>query len=397
MKWRADAVVVGAGVVGASVAHFLARLGYGRVVLLEKSTIGNGSTRYSAAHVRQHYSNEIAIRLARRSVELFSRSEELLGGPTGFSEEGYLVLASPEESQAIRTVVALQRSHGVDAEILEPDAISAIYPELDLDGVGLGCLEREAGYADPVQTVRTLVATGERHGLVVREHCPVTDVELAGNKVTGVVTPEGSIATTVVVNACGPWGDRLSNRVGLDYNLRLSREHEVVFEAPADFGELPVVSDSAQRLYFRRYRDGGVLVGEGWPKRVEPADPETYDDGTDDHVARRMAAKLVQRVPALGSSIHMNGSLGGYVKGYSGVYDITEDWYPIIGAEPSVQGWYSAYGGSGHCFKLGPAIGEALADVIAGREPEIDIDPLSGTRFAEGRLFGSAWGPGNRA
>ncbi|MBA2331781.1 MAG: FAD-binding oxidoreductase, partial [Actinobacteria bacterium] len=91
-----------------------------------------------------------------------------------------------------------------------------------------------------------------------------------------------------------------------------------------------------------------------------------------------------------------DGYGGTYVTGYSGVYDITDDWYPIVGEE-EVGGYYSAFGGSGHCFKLGPAIGEALASVIAGQEPAIEISSLSGTRFAEGRTFGSVWGPGNRA
>ena len=86
-----------------------------------------------------------------------------------------------------------------------------------------------------------------------------------------------------------------------------------------------------------------------------------------------------------------------YLTGYSGVYDITADWYPIVGAERGLEGYYSAFGGSGHCFKLGPPIGEALADVIAGREPAIDISPLRHSRFADGDTFTSVWGPGNRA
>jgi glycine/D-amino acid oxidase-like deaminating enzyme len=109
-----------------------------------------------------------------------------------------------------------------------------------------------------------------------------------------------------------------------------------------------------------------------------------------------MVPKLVRRVPALAATLGRPGWGGAYVTGYSGVYDITDDWYPIVGEE-EVGGYYSAFGGSGHCFKIGPTIGESLAHVIAGHAPPVDISSLSGSRFAEGRRFTSVWGPGNRA
>jgi sarcosine oxidase, subunit beta len=184
--------------------------------------------------------------------------------------------------------------------------------------------------------------------------------------------------------------------VGIDYPITFSREHEAIFEAPPGFGVLPVMSDATQRLYFRRYGEGKVLVGEGWPKEKEPADPEAYDDGTDAEHLGRMVPKLVRRLPALAERLTRPDYGGAYVAGYSGVYDITEDWYPIVGEE-ELEGYYSCFGGSGHCFKLGPALGESLAAVIAGQQPPIDISSLSGARFSEGRTFGSVWGPGNRA
>ncbi len=393
---KADAVVIGGGIIGASVAHFLTKLRYGRVTLVEKSEICGGSTQYSAAHVRQHYSNEVAIRLAVRGAGMFANAEEELGGPAGFVQHGYMVLAPEEQAQAIRDVVPVQQRFGVQTEILTPEEVSHRWPELDVEGIALACFEHTSGYADPVATVRSLVRSAQSEGLEVLEGCEATGIATENGRVAGVVTTQGTIATGVVVNAGGPWGDRIGRMVGIDYPIRFSREHEAVFEAPPGFGEIPVMSDAAQQLYFRRYGEGRVLVGEGWPKQAEPADPESYDDGTDEAHLARMVPRLVRRVPSLAATIGSDGYGGAYVKGYSGVYDITEDWYPIVGAE-EVGGYYSAFGGSGHCFKLGPAIGEALASVIAGDEPEIDISSLSGRRFAEGRTFGSVWGPGNRA
>jgi sarcosine oxidase subunit beta len=393
---KADAVVIGAGIIGASTAHFLTRLGYGDVVLVDKRRVCGGSTQYSAAHVRQHYTNEVAIRLAVRAAAMFGNSEEELGGPSGFRQLGYMVIAPPEEERALRDVVPVQQGLGVRTELLTPEEVASRWPELQLDGIALACFEETSGYADPVLTVQSLVASATRRGLRVYEGCEVLDVTTARGTVTGVVTGDGEISAGVVVNACGPWADRIGRMVGVDYPLRFSREHEAVFDAPDGFGRIPVMSDVSQRLYFRNYEGGKVLVGQGWPKEVEPADPETYDDGVSEQALGYMVPRLVRRLPALAPALTQAGFGGAFVTGYSGVYDITDDWYPIVGEE-AVSGYYSAFGGSGHCFKIGPTIGESLAAVIAGQEPPVDISSLSGARFSEGRTFSSVWGAGNRA
>ena len=123
MIGKADAVVIGGGIMGASTAHFLTKLGFGEVALVEKRKICGGSTQYSAAHVRQHYSNEVAIRLAVRGASMFNNAEEELGGPAGFHQIGYMLFAPPEEAQALRDTVAVQRSFGVETSTLEPDEV----------------------------------------------------------------------------------------------------------------------------------------------------------------------------------------------------------------------------------------------------------------------------------
>jgi sarcosine oxidase, subunit beta len=393
---RADAVVIGGGIIGASVAHFLAELRYGEIVLVEKRRLCGGSTQYSAGHVRQHYTNEVAIRLAVRASAMFANAEDALGGDVGFAQDGYMVLAASEEAQAIRDVVPVQQRYGVETSMLSPEEAVERWPELSLDGVELACFEETSGYASPVRTVEALVRSEKRKGLNVYEGVEVDAIRTAAGRVTGIITADGAIATEVVVNATGPWGNTIGGMVGVEHSITFSREHEAVFEVPEGFRGLPVVSDSTQRLYFRSFGPNRVLVGEGWPKPLEPADPETYDDGTDEAHLGRMVPKLVRRVPALAATLGQPGWGGAYVTGYSGVYDITDDWYPIVGEE-EVGGYYSAFGGSGHCFKIGPTIGESLAHVIAGQAPPVDISSLSGSRFAEGRRFTSVWGPGNRA
>ncbi len=396
MASTADAVIIGGGIMGASTAHYLAKKGYGKIVLLEKNRLASGATGYSAANVRQHYSNEVTIQLAVRAVEMFSNAETEFGGEVGFTPCGYMVIVPPEQEQAIRHVVPLQRELGVDAQFLDPKEISSRFPALKIDDISLGCFEFDSGYADPVMTVRTLVETSRSLGVDLREQCTVLDIRTSDGKVTGVVTGDGEIQTDCVVNAAGPWADRIGRMAGIGYVLRFSREHEVVFTLPHDIGPLPVVADAVHRIFFRPQGTDKILVGESYPKALEPCDPETYDDSADDKVIRRMVSRLVERVPALKQHIDVDNVRRNVVVAYSGVYSITDDWYPIVGGHPDCEGYFCAIGGSGHGFKIGPPIGESLADLIAGDSPRVDISPLGFDRFERGAQFRSAWGSGNR-
>lgn len=385
---KADAVIVGGGILGASVAYFLTRAGFGDVVLIEKNRLASGSTGYSAANVRQHYSNEVAIRLAVRGTQMFRTAEDELGGPVGFVETGYMVIAPHGHEEALRTAIAEQRRLGVETHLLTVDEIAAAFPQLNLEDVTLGALETNSGYADPVLTVRTLVGAAQSRGLKVYENLPVTGIAVENDAVAGVSTPAGDIETGVVVNAAGPWAASVGAMVGIHYDLSLSREHEVIVTVPPDLGPIPIVSDPGQSLFFRPHGSDELLIGEGYPKDQEPCDPDTYNRRADDPVIDRMLARLRHRVPRLVKPPR--------VKDYAGIYTITDDWYPIVGGEDGFDGYYCAIGGSGHSFKIGPPIGEALADMIAGRRPTIDIEPLHHRRFAAEQVFASVWGPGNR-
>ena len=267
---KADAVVIGGGIIGASVAHFLVEIGFGEVALVEKGAICSGSTQYSAAHVRQHYTNEVAIRLAVRAAGMFANAESELGGDVGFVQDGYMVIAPPGEEQALREIVPYQQGLGVRTELLEPEAVVERWPELSLDGVALACFEETSGYADPVRTVQALARSAEDRGLHVYQGCRVLGITVAGGRVAGVVTGDGEISTGVVVNATGPWGNTIGSMVGIEYPLRFSREHEAIFDAPPGFGRIPVMSDVTQRLYFRNVGHDRVLVGRGGRRSPSP-------------------------------------------------------------------------------------------------------------------------------
>ena len=397
MVTGADAVVIGGGIIGASVAYFLSRLDYGEVVLVERAEVCSGATRYSAANIRQHYSNEVAIRLALRGLDLFQNADVELGGPSGFRRTGYLVLSGADEADGLRRNVELQQSLGVDTAIVGPDDIASRWPMIARDEVALGAYEPSSGYADPLQTVQTLVAAARRLGARVYEHSPVIAINLAGGAVRGVVTANGEIETPVVVNAAGPWANRIAAMVGGSYSLRLSREEEAVFELPIDTERIPIVSDAPGHLYLRPSGPGKLLAGFGYPKEMQPCDPDTFNDKADDKSIAWLAAAVSRRLPEASTALANGQALERVAGRYAGVYSVTDDWYPIVGESDWASGFYEAVGGSGHCFKLGPPIGEALAQTIAGREPDIEISALDHSRFRAGRIFGSVWGAGNRA
>lgn len=395
---NADAVVIGAGILGASTAHFLAKAGHGEVVLLDKGRVCSGATPYSSGVIRQHYSNPVTIRLALRAMEMFKNSDEELGGPTGFTQCGYLVMAPEgDEDETIRTTVPRQQELGVDTEILSADEIAGLYPELDLAGISIGALERESGYANPTETVNSIVrSAAEKFGLAVHEDTAVTDIDIDSGRVTGVTTTAGSIATPVVVNCAGAWAADVGEMAGIDYSISISREHVAVLEVPEELGKLPLVADHPQRLYFRPDGAGRLHIGRSYPKDQEPCDPDDFDPRADSDVVRQMVDRLVRRVPMLRETLGEGKYKDKVITDFSSVYEITDDWHPFVGPSERIDGYYAAVGGSGHCFKIGPPIGEALADVIVGREPAIDIEPLGQGRLAKDASLASAWGPCSR-
>ena len=384
----ADAVVIGGGILGASTAHFLVKRGFGRVVLLEKDALASGSTGHSAANVRTYYSNPVTAQLAWRAVQMFEQDEEELGGDSGFEQVGFLLLLDGETESAGDHILRTEIENGVEVQDLSVEDVSELAPQLNLDGIVRAIYEPRSGYADPTKTTRSLV-DGARHlGLTAYEGTGATGIRIDGDAVAAVETADGEIETPVIVNAAGPWGRRIGRWVGVNDSIRWSRETDLVLALPSGFGPIPVVSDPAMRFYFRPQGSDSILAGLGFPKEIEPVDVDSYDEDLDPDSRRRIMEPLLERLPSLAEAEFVNG--------WASVYTITDDWHPLVGAEPGIDGYYSCYGGSGHSFKLGPAIGEALADVIAGEDPVIDISPLRPTRFVEGEPISSAWGSGNR-
>lgn len=389
MEKTADAVVIGGGIMGASAAHFLAKKGIGKVILLEKRSLAAVSTGHSAANIRCAYSNPVTVQLALRAFEMFENDRQELGGDTGFRRTGMMTLLQAEHVAKGRKVLQAESEHQTETREIGPEEIKELAPQLNLDGVVCATYQSRGGYADPVRTTQTLVQAAKKWGLAAYEGVGARNIQVDGDRVSGVECDQGLIQTRLVVNAAGPWGVQVGASAGLDYSIRWSRESDLVLRLPPDFGHFPIIADPGCHLYFRPQWENRLLAGLDYPKEIEPLDIDDYDTSLDADTRRRIEQGLFKRIPALRDAE--------FDRGWASVYTITDDWHPVVGPESGLEGYYACFGGSGHGFKLGPPIGEALSDVVIGQRPKIDIHPLRPSRFEEGALFTSAWGAGNRA
>lgn len=388
MNRTADAVVIGAGVNGASTAFNLMRKGLHKVVVVEKYLPASGGTGKSAAIIRQHYSNEPLVRMMKRSIQIFTNFSEMVGGNAGFHGTGWAFLVPPESVALFRDNLAMQQAIGIQTSEISTEELLDIEPRFNLDDVAVVGYEPHSGYADPIHTTASYLQSACREGAELLQGCQVTSIATAGNRVTEVVTSEGRISTPIVVNVAGPWADRVARMVGLTIPLEVSREQEIIVTPPPQEKILRLaVSDMAMAFYYRPV-DHRLLVGRGFPKEYENVHPDRFKDTIDFDFVDDTKERLGRRLPAYKDSMVIEGKVG--------LYDITPDWHPVLG-RTAVDGFFVAAGFSGHGFKLGPSIGELMAEeIVEGRASSVDISSFALDRFAKRELFVSSYG-GNRA
>ncbi len=390
MRQTADAVIIGGGIIGASTLYHLTELGIKNLVLLDKGGFASGSTGDSAAIVRQHYSNPVSIVLVLQSLRIFQQLQEEKGnGPDVIHSVGWIFLCPPNAASMFDENLTQLKDFGVNTWQVPLEEAREHLPGLNTDGVGRIAFEPESGYADPHAATNALIEKARANGAEAYESRPATGIRLDGDKVVAVETADGEISTRVVVNAAGPWAPRVGEWVGLDLPIEISREQEVLIEPPD--GAHPLqrsVSNMVDRFYIRPAKGGKILMGVGHPKENEVADPDDYNRSATPDFIEDVGRRLARRFPEMADAR--------IVADWAGLYSITPDWSMIVDKAPGIGGMYLAVGGSGHSFKLGPAIGLALAELIAeGETRTVDITDLRASRFDEDTLLKSTYG-GNR-
>ncbi|MYA33078.1 MAG: FAD-binding oxidoreductase [Gemmatimonadales bacterium] len=405
MRSGYDFAIAGGGVIGASIAFHLAELSDASVALFDRGEICSGGTGRSCAIIRSHYSVASNTALTLRSLEVFGDFREALGEEDvtcGFVNSGYLILAGPGDfADRLADNLARQRELGADTSSIGRAEARELHPLLELEEVAAIGWEPASGYADPVATTLGYVSAARRRGVAVFEHAPVERLRLgrgggpAESRVTGVVTPGGTVEAGRVVSALGPWTRGLYADSGLSdaaaeaLRLQVSRHVVLTFGGTASYGsELPTVKDLTvdNKMYFRPADGGVVLVGTGdFGDPLEDPDRMTATAPRD--LVSLQQTQIGARMPAF-EGARLTDS-------WVGPYDITPDWNPVLGPAPGLPGLYLAYGFSGHGFKLAPAIGRCVAQSLLGEAPDIDLAPYRPERFSEEALLLGAYGVGS--
>ena len=349
MQEFAEVVIVGGGAMGASVAWHLRELGITDVVLLERDSLASGSTAKSAGGIRAQFADELNVRIALRSLDEFERMEGI-----DLRQHGYLFLLDDDADVArFQSALAVQHSLGVPSRELSVAEALEVVPQLDPGGLVAATYCELDGYATPEAVVQWYA-----RGIDVRQGCTVTGVDVDAGRIVGVRTNKGPIATGTVVCCAGAWSTEVGAMAGVE--IPVSGEPRWMFFTPQDAGlpaRLPLTIDFTTGFYF--HREGPGLVFGGREQTLEG-----------------LAEPASKRLPAL-LDLPVQSSWWGY-------YEVSPDHNAIVGEAAEPSRFLYATGFSGHGFQQSPAVGEHVAELVAGREPALDLSAFALDRFARG-------------
>ncbi|HEY3774222.1 MAG TPA: FAD-binding oxidoreductase [Solirubrobacteraceae bacterium] len=364
----ASVVIVGGGVIGTSAAFHLAEAGVD-VVLIERAQLGSGSTSKAAGGVRTQFSDVLNIEIAKRSMAAFREFGRRPGWEIDLKQVGYLfILTRESDVEEFEQSVTLQNESGLDSVMLTADEARALCPLIEGHDVLAAAFSPGDGHATPEGVVQGYAFAARAHGAHIRVGCDVVAIETDGDRITEVVTTDGSVRTNAVICAAGAWSRSCGAMVGVALPVIPLRRQILFTEAIEGLpAELPMTIDFESSFYF--HREGpGLLMGMSDPVQAPGFNVETSEDWIPGlmEVVRRRAPRIA------------NAGIKG---GWAGLYEMTPDHNAIIGEAAGVSRFLYATGFSGHGFLQGPAVGEILRDMILGRPTFVDIAPLGVERF----------------
>ncbi len=371
----ADIVIIGAGIMGCSIAWHLAERGISNIVVLEQDLIGRGATADAAGGVRLQFSTATNIQLSLYSMDYWENFEERFGVDINFRQQGYLfLLTSDENVAAFRKNVALQQELGVPVRWVNPDEIADLNPSISMEGILGGTFCPRDGWADTSTSTMGFASAARRLGVKILEETPVTGINVAGGKVTGVTTPNGTISAPLVICCAGPQSAPLGVMAGVDIPIQPVRRMSFITE-PFDLvpQSSPFTIEFDRSLYFHP-ESNGFLFGMS-----NPDEPPSTNKTVDDDWMFATVEALINRAPVFEEAT--------VLRGWAGFYEITPDDNPILGYVPEVENMIVAAGFSGHGFMQGPAIGKAISELVLDGAPQIiDLSAFRPSRFQEGDL-----------
>jgi sarcosine oxidase subunit beta len=368
----ADVVIIGGGVMGASIAFHLAEAGVTDIVVVERGELGSGSSAKPIGGVRAQFSDPLNIELGRRSLQAFHAFPDRPGADIGLDTVGYLfLLTTPEQVAAFEDSVRLQNRLDVPSRMIGPDEAQRLCPYLSTDGLVAAAFSPDDGHCRPGLVVQGYARAAARAGVKVATQTAVTGLDVSGERVTAVHTDHGTIACGAVVCAAGAWSARIGELAGIDLPVRPVRR-QLVLTAPLTprAPRIPFTIDFSSSAYFHN-SDDGLLFG-----LADPDQPDGFDTTWTPEWLDLFREVVRHRAPDL-AGMETAG-------GWAGLYEVTPDHNALIGRSGRLSNFLYATGFSGHGFLQAPAVGEIVRDLCLARPPFIDVSPLSADRFRTG-------------
>jgi len=371
----ADFVIIGAGIVGCSVAYHLAKRRAGKIVVLERDEIGRGATADAAGGIRLQFSSETNIRLSLLSFEYWEHFSDLFGVDIGLHQHGYLfLLTRPEHVVAFQSSLALQQSLGIPAEWVTPDDIARLQPAIRTDDLLGGTYCPRDGWCDPYSATMGFARAARELGVTISERRPVTGFEISDGRIRAVETPTGPIACGTAVLCTGPWTGVVGKLAGIELPVQPYRRMSFVTDRFDPVPKtVPMTIEYETSLYFHPEGDG-FLFG-----MANPDEPPGFDKTVDPEWMRVTIEALCRRAPVFEQARIR--------RGWAGLYEVTPDHNPLIGWVEDIPGLAVAAGFSGHGFMHGPAVGRCMAELLLDGHPQsVDVSPFAPSRFHRGQL-----------
>jgi len=379
-----DVLIIGGGIMGASIAYNLANDGFdGKILVFERDvTYEKGSTCLSASGVRENFSTELGIKMSIYNIDVIEKFEEKMAvnGESPFLEftqTGQMVLADENELPLLKNQAVYQKKLGAKIDIISPDEIKAMVPEMNIEGIAGAAFGSRGGKIDSYGFLQGYIKKGKSLGVEYKNE-EVTKIVKKRNKVTGVETANtNQYSAPIVVNAAGPWAGIIGKTAGIDLPIRPLRRMCWMVQTQQVYNpNYPKIFNRAGTS-FRPETGGGLVL-------TRRKDDEVYGfnfDVDSDFYYNVIWPEVAERIP-------MFGTLK-LIRGWSGLYSVcTYDSNDIIGTHPEVEGLYLACGFSGHGMQQAPSVGKGISELIRlGRYENLDLSPFRFERFEENDLY----------
>jgi sarcosine oxidase, subunit beta len=376
----AEVVIIGGGIVGSSIAYHLVAAGCTSVLVVERETAqGKGSTGKSMGGVRAQFSTPVNIQMSLYSIPFYASFDERLGHPAGYRPQGYLFCATSERHLAyLRANYEKQLAMGLkDVRLVAADQIRGMFPQLRSDDIVGGSFCASDGFVDPYSAMIGFMTWAADHGAKLWKNAAVTGIQRDQQGIAAVETTKGTVATRIAVDCAGPWAKSVAKMAGVDLPVEPLRRMLVPTEPFDQFPHsAPMIIDMSNGFHFRPEGLGFLLA---WN---DPEETPGYKTDFESSFIEKILTRAADRVPRF-ENLAVNPK-----RAWAGLYEMTPDHHPILGAAPGVPGFFLANGFSGHGVMHAPATGKILSDLILSGDTDlVDASLLGLSRFAEGKMI----------